>query len=181
MTLAAVGDLSAGSTALRLGVGALFGGVVGFERELDGHDAGLRTHLLLALGAALFGVLSVGAFGPFITSRNADVSFDPSRIASYVAAGVGFLGGGVILKHGDHVRGLTTAASLWTAAAIGLASGLGFWAAAAMATGIACVVLFSRFPVRWLARRLGPPVEAAERGGGNGSGQAESSRSKNER
>src|SRR5579884_2809490 len=94
--------LTPGTTALRLGAAALFGAVIGFEREVDGHDAGLRTHVLLALGSALFGALSVGAFGEFVAPRNAtDLSIDPTRIASYVAAGVGFLGGGVILKRSD--------------------------------------------------------------------------------
>ena len=148
-------NLTAGTTALRLGGAALFGAVIGFEREVDGHDAGLRTHVLLALGSALFGTLSVGAFGQFVLPRNStDLSIDPTRIASYVAAGVGFLGGGAILKRTDRVRGLTTAASLWVVAAVGLAAGLGFWAGAMIATGIAMLVLVAEFPLRRVTAKL---------------------------
>jgi putative Mg2+ transporter-C (MgtC) family protein len=182
-----VGHVGAGTTALRLGLGAVFGGVIGLERELEGHDAGVRTHLLLALGSALFGVLSVGAFGAFILDRNAtDISFDPSRVASYVAAGIGFLGGGVILKQGDHVKGLTTAASLWTAAAVGLACGLGLWAAAGVASGLASLVLCADVLARWLRAKVAPssrPPSAPQGGAGppGGNGQAARSRSKNDR
>lgn len=154
---AGVGHLSIGATALRLGVAALFGAVVGLERELDGHDAGTRTHALLALGAATFGVLSIGAFGAFLMPRNStDVSYDPSRISSYVAAGIGFLGGGAIMKREDGVKGLTTAASLWVVAAVGLASGLGFWAAAGLGSALAVGVLLADRPLRGLLRRRRP-------------------------
>lgn len=147
-------DLTLGTTALRLGAAALFGAVIGFEREVDGHDAGLRTHVLLSLGAALFGALSVGAFGEFVLPRNStDLSLDPSRIASYVAAGVGFLGGGAIIKQGDRVKGLTTAASLWVVAAVGLSSGLGFWSGSMIASGIAIIVLVADWPMRKLIAR----------------------------
>jgi putative Mg2+ transporter-C (MgtC) family protein len=148
-------QLTAATTALRLGAAALFGAVIGFEREVDGHDAGLRTHVLLALGAALFGALSVGAFGAFAAPRNStDVSIDPTRIASYVSAGVGFLGGGVIIKRGDRIRGLTTAASLWVVAAVGLSAGLGFWSGSLIASGIAIVVLVADWPLRRLTARV---------------------------
>ena len=141
--------LSVAETALRLGVASVFGAVIGLEREIDGHDAGVRTHMLLALGAAVFGALSVGAFDAFLGPRNStDVSFDPSRIASYVAAGIGFLGGGVIMKRDEGVKGLTTAASLWVVSAVGLAAGLGFWPAATVGSGIALVVLVAERPLR---------------------------------
>src|SRR5438128_565254 len=131
-------------TVARLGAAALFGAIVGFQREVDGHDAGVRTHLLLALGAAMFGLISIGGFDHFLTDRNAtNVTVDPTRIASYVAAGIGFLGGGAILKRDDGVRGLTTAASLWVVASIGLAAGLGFWAPAAVGTAVATVALLA--------------------------------------
>ena len=146
-----MGHLSFATTALRLGAGALFGAVIGAEREVDGHDAGLRTHLLLALGAAMFGALSVGAFGSFLTHRNdTNVTVDPTRIASYVAAGVGFLGGGAIIKRPEGIRGLTTAASLWVVAAVGLAAGLGFWPGAIIGSLIAVVALIADRPVRRL-------------------------------
>ena len=138
---------------MRLGAAALFGAVIGFEREVDGHDAGIRTHLLLSLGAALFGAVSVGAFHPFVSSTNiSHVNFDPSRIASYVVAGVGFLGAGAIIKRDDRARGLTTAASLWVVAAVGLAAGLGFWVGAALATVIATVALVAEQPMRVFTR-----------------------------
>ena len=147
--------LTAASTALRLGAAALFGAVIGFEREVDGHDAGLRTHVLLALGAALFGAMSVGAFGEFVLPRNAtDLSIDPTRIASYVAAGVGFLGGGAILKRTDRIKGLTTAASLWVVSAVGLAAGLGFWSGSLIASGIALAALVADWPLRKVMARV---------------------------
>lgn len=140
---------------LRLGAAVLFGLVVGFEREVDGHDAGARTHMLLSLGAALFGAMSVGAFTSFLGAEGG-VQFDPSRIASYVVAGVGFLCGGTILKTEQRVRGLTTAASLWAVAAVGLASGLGFWSAAVLGTILALLILLVERPLRSLARRITP-------------------------
>src|SRR6187200_1807672 len=131
-------DLSTLDVVVRVVVGALLGAVVGIERESAGQEAGFRTHLLLATGAALFGVASVGAFDSFVTERAAtNIQIDVTRIASYVAAGVGFIGGGVIVKHQGSVRGITTASSVWVAAAIGLSAGLGFWAGAVSATLIA--------------------------------------------
>ena len=147
--------LGAADCALRLGAAAAFGAVVGFEREVDGHDAGVRTHLLLAVGSAMFGLISVGGFDHFLTTRNAsNVTVDPTRVASYVAAGVGFLGGGAILKREDHIRGLTTAASLWVVASIGLAAGVGFWPAAFIATVFATLALLAERPLRRLAQRI---------------------------
>jgi putative Mg2+ transporter-C (MgtC) family protein len=148
-------SLSVVETMLRLGAAAAFGAVIGFEREVDGHDAGVRTHLLLALGSALFGAISVGAFASFITNRNAtNITVDPTRIASYVAAGVGFLGGGAILKRPDRVKGLTTASSLWVVSAVGLAAGLGFWSGAVVGTVITVVVLVAERPTRRLVSSL---------------------------
>ncbi|MCU0272998.1 MAG: MgtC/SapB family protein, partial [Acidimicrobiales bacterium] len=128
--------------ALRLTLGAVLGGVLGFERELDGKEAGTRTHLLLALGAAVFGVVSVGGFDDYTTTgTGSNVRVDVTRVASYVAAGVGFLGGGAILKGPDGISGLTTAASLWVAAAVGLAAGLGLWSAALAGCAVGLVAL----------------------------------------
>lgn len=134
--------------AARIGVAALLGGLIGLEREVEGHDAGFRTHLLLAVGAALFGAISVGAFDSFVTERaNTNVQVDVTRVASYVAAGVGFIGGGAILKSFGVIRGITTAASLWTAAAVGLAAGVGFWTGALAATIAALIALAVLRPV----------------------------------
>jgi putative Mg2+ transporter-C (MgtC) family protein len=141
---------------LRLVAAVGFGLVIGIEREIDGHDAGARTHALLALGAALFGAISVGAFGDYAAPQKAtNITIDVSRVASYVAAGIGFIGAGVISKREDGIHGLTTAASLWTAAAIGLAAGLGFWAGAVLATALVLLMLVADRPVAWLRDRLG--------------------------
>jgi putative Mg2+ transporter-C (MgtC) family protein len=142
----------------RLSAAAGLGAVVGFERESAGQDAGLRTHLLLSLGAALFGLVSVGGFDAFIADSDANARVDVSRVASYVVAGVGFIGGGVILKHAGAVRGITTATSLWTAAAIGLAAGVGFWIGALTATVLAVGALAALKPLSdWIGRRAHPP------------------------
>lgn len=141
----------------RLVLAALLGGILGVERELDGQDAGFRTHLLLALGAALFGVVSVAGFSDFITdSGETNVQVDVTRVASYVAAGIGFIGGGAILKRGGSITGITTAASLWSGAAVGLAAGLGFWVGAIATAVIAVAALRGLKPLsRWLERRSG--------------------------
>jgi putative Mg2+ transporter-C (MgtC) family protein len=151
-------SLTWGEVALRLGVAALLGALVGLEREASGQDAGFRTHLLLALGAALFGAMSVGAFDDLVGDADTNVRLDPSRIASYVAAGVGFLGGGAILKHAGAVRGITTAASIWAAAAIGLSAGLGFWPGAIIGTLVALVALAALKPLSdFVDRRANRP------------------------
>lgn len=131
---------------LRLAVAAALGGVIGLERGATGHEAGLRTHLLVAVGSGLFATASVGAFDGFVTSRSdTNVNVDVTRIAAYVAPGIGFIGAGVIVKNvrdgAPVVLGLTTAASLWGAAAIGVASGLGFWVGAVATAAIALVAL----------------------------------------
>ncbi|MDQ1423245.1 MAG: putative Mg2+ transporter-C (MgtC) family protein [Acidimicrobiaceae bacterium] len=140
----------------RLVAAALAGGVIGLEREVDGHEAGVRTHLLLAMGAGLFGLVSVAAFHGFVSGANTtNINFDPSRVASYVVAGVGFLGAGAILKQSDRIRGLTTAASLWVAASAGLAAGLGYWVGVVVVTVLALIALLLDRPLRKLTRRLG--------------------------
>lgn len=165
-------DLTTLDIVVRVVGGALLGAIVGIERESAGQDAGFRTHLLLAAGAALLGVASVGAFDSFVTERaDTNVQVDVTRIASYVAAGIGFIGGGVIVKHQGSVRGMTTAASVWMAAAIGLSAGLGFWAGAISATVVAIVALFALKPIsHWVKRRsehgrlvvsLSPPTTAS--------------------
>lgn len=141
----------------RLVLASVLGALVGLERESVGQDAGFRTHLMVALGAAMFAVVSVGAFDQFMTDDPTNVRIDVSRIASYVAAGVGFIGGGVILKHAGNVRGITTATSLWTAAAIGLAAGVGFWIGAVTATVISLIALAALKPLSdWIVRRSRP-------------------------
>ncbi|MFQ5639930.1 MAG: MgtC/SapB family protein [bacterium] len=129
---------------IRLLIASLFGGIVGLERDIHGRDAGLRTHLLVSLGAAVFMVLSeVIATLPAGSAQIAD----PSRIAAQIVTGIGFLGAGVIIKAGVNVRGLTTAASLWTVAAIGMAAGGGHYGISLVATLIALsgLVLLKHF------------------------------------
>lgn len=154
MTLLDAASLSDWEVIARLGAATGFGAVIGLEREIDGHDAGMRTHALLALGAGLFGVISIGGFADFIVERaSSNVQVDVTRIASYVAAGVGFLGGGAIIKQTHRVRGLTTAASLWACAAVGLAAGIGFYSAAIAATVATVVMLLLDAPMRRLRHR----------------------------
>jgi putative Mg2+ transporter-C (MgtC) family protein len=142
---------------LAVGLGA----ALGLEREIDNQPAGFRTHILVCLGAALFGLISVHAFAPFEATRNStDVQIDVTRVASQVVVGVGFLGGGAILKYGASIRGLTTAASMWVAAAVGLAVGLGYYWAAVAVTIAALVSLTGFRPLRaWVRRRYGRRVE----------------------
>ena len=108
----------------RLGVAALLGGMVGFERDIHGRSAGLRTHLLVSLGSALFMILSL--MMPQL-NQPGSIAADPGRIAAQIITGIGFLGAGVIVKQGVTVRGLTTAACLWVAAALGMASAAGLY------------------------------------------------------
>ena len=123
-------------------VAAGLGAAIGFERELSAQPAGLRTHTLVALGAALFTIAGSDIFGA-----------DPARVAAQVVTGIGFLGGGAILREGMSIRGLTTAASLWVAAAIGLGIGLHAYLAAVAATLLALVVLV---PIKWLEEEVLP-------------------------
>nr|WP_281179282.1 MgtC/SapB family protein [Vulcanibacillus modesticaldus] len=117
---------------LRLSLAAILGGIIGFEREQNNHPAGFRTHILVSIGSALIMLISIYGFTDFLLEEN--VRFDPSRIAAQVVTGIGFLGAGTILRHGFTVTGLTTAASLWVVAGIGLAIGAGFYSGALVAT-----------------------------------------------
>ncbi len=138
-------DLSYVDIALRLLVAALLCGAIGLERELRERAAGLRTHMLVGVGSALFTLVSAYAWGDF--TFEGSVTFDPTRIAAQIVAGIGFLGAGVIIRQGLSVRGVTTAAGLWVVAGIGMACGAGYFAAALIATAI---VLLGLGPVRWL-------------------------------
>jgi putative Mg2+ transporter-C (MgtC) family protein len=146
---ASVPDLSAGELALRLVAAAALGAAIGLERELREHEAGLRTHLLVSVGSALFTLASAYGFRSFLTSGDAVIRADPTRIAAQIVTGIGFIGAGAILRQGLTVRGLTTAATLWVVAAIGLACGAGYYYPAALTTAI---VLFALWPLRYLAR-----------------------------
>jgi putative Mg2+ transporter-C (MgtC) family protein len=133
---------------LRLVLAALFGGAIGIERELRERGAGLRTHMLVSVGSALFTLASAYGFRDFLVHGGSVVRADPTRIAAQIVTGIGFLGAGAIIRQGLSVRGLTTAATLWVVAAIGLATGAGYYSAAAITTGL---VLVSLWPLRILA------------------------------
>lgn len=122
---------------LRLFVAALLGGVVGIERENKKRAAGLRTHVLVSLGSSLVMVLSEYLFHEYQGLTN----LDPARLGAQVISGIGFLGAGTIIKQGVSVKGLTTAASLWAVACIGLAAGTGFYTAAVIAAAIVFITL----------------------------------------
>lgn len=125
---------------LRLLLAAALGAAIGYQRERAGKPAGLRTHVLICLGAALFTIASIYGFGP---------ASDPSRVAAGVLVGVGFLGAGVIMRTGEGiVAGLTTAATMWAVAGIGLASGAGLYVASAVATALMLIVLYLPHPIR---------------------------------
>jgi len=132
---------------LRLGLAAVLGGAIGLEREYHHKPAGLRTNILIALGSALFSILSV---------ELGDGAGSPDRIAAQVVTGIGFLGAGAILRSGENIHGLTTAATIWVNAAIGMAAGIGSYAVAAGAAALTLIVL-----------AILPPIERRfeERGG----------------
>lgn len=121
--------LTNGELFLRLLMAIVLGGLVGLERERHNRPAGLRTHILVCLGSTLVMIVSVGGFG-----SSSPMGGDPSRIASQVVSGIGFLGAGTILRQGGSVRGLTTAASIWVVAAIGLSVGIGLFVPATLTT-----------------------------------------------
>lgn len=126
---------------LRVLISTLLGFAVGFERELTSKFAGLRTHILVCVGSCVFTILSIFAF-PTISADGNPVAFgDPARIAAQVLTGIGFIGGGTVLRHGSSVIGLTTAATLWTTASIGMAVGCGHIILAGIATLITLFVL----------------------------------------
>jgi putative Mg2+ transporter-C (MgtC) family protein len=129
---------------LRLGLAAVLGAAIGAEREFRERQAGLRTHLVVSVGSALFTIVSAYGFAEF-----RDV--DPTRIAAQIVTGIGFLGAGAIIRQGLSVRGLTTAATLWLVAAVGMAAGAGYWQAAVIATVGA---LLSLGPLRVVAYKI---------------------------
>jgi len=137
----------------RLALAAVLGMAVGFEREHSGHIAGVRTHVLVAVGSALFTELSFVAFG-------GELDADASRVAAQIVSGIGFLGAGAILRYGRVVRGLTTAASIWAVAALGMASGTGEYA---LAIGGTAIILTALAPLRLVVTRIfggqGTPME----------------------
>jgi putative Mg2+ transporter-C (MgtC) family protein len=177
-------SLSWEEALLRLALAAVFGAAIGMERELREREAGLRTHMLVSVGSALFTLISAYGFRDFLVHGGAVIRADPTRIAAQIVTGIGFLGAGAIIRQGLSVRGLTTAATLWVVAAIGMASAAGDYAAASMAT---VITLLALWPLRLFAHRIfvrfrpererllvrlgardpaGPVLDAVERAGG---------------
>jgi putative Mg2+ transporter-C (MgtC) family protein len=135
----------------RLVTAALLGAALGFERELRHKDAGLRTNILITVGAALFTLMSIEISGP---------TGDPGRIAAQIVTGIGFLGAGAIMRTDTGIQGLTTAATVWVNAAVGVAAGGGKYHLAFIATGITLAALLVLQPIeRTIARLFPPPKE----------------------
>lgn len=126
---------------IRLFLALLLGALIGLERERGDKPAGLRTHILVSIGSALFTILSFYAFP----------GSDPSRIAAYIVAGVGFIGAGTIIQTRDRVTGITTAATLWVTSSIGMAVGIGFYTAAIIVAAISYITL----KFAWIEKKLG--------------------------
>lgn len=138
---------------LRLVLALILGGLIGFEREQNNHAAGLRTNILVCLGACLLMLLSMYGFSAFVDEPN--VRVDPARLAAAVITGIGFLGAGTILFTGRSITGLTTAASLWVVSAIGLAVGAGFYFAAGTVTVLVLITLwaFNKLEKRYISTK----------------------------
>jgi putative Mg2+ transporter-C (MgtC) family protein len=151
MLLLEIPSLTWSEELWRVVVAAGLGGAVGLERELREREAGFRTHLLVSVGSCLFTLVSAYGFNEFLVGGGNVVRTDPTRIAAQIVTGVGFLGAGAIIRQGFSVRGLTTAATLWVVAAIGMASGAGYFSAALITTAL---VIFSLWPLRIFAFRL---------------------------
>ncbi len=139
--------------ALRMITAIVLGGLIGIEREWNNHPAGFRTHILVCLGSATIMILSIYGFSVFVDELN--VRIDPARLAAQVVSGIGFLGAGAILRNGSMVTGLTTAASIWVVASIGLCVGAGFYKGAISAAVLVLISLhlFNRLEKRWMKNR----------------------------
>jgi putative Mg2+ transporter-C (MgtC) family protein len=159
LSASAVPTLGDWEILLRLSVAAGLGAAIGIERELRDREAGVRTHLLVALGAALFTIVSAYGFSDFLTD-GALVQTDPTRIAAQIVTGVGFLGAGAIIREGISVRGLTTAGSLWVVAGVGMAAGAGYYWAAIVGTAL---IFFALGPLRWIAYQTIERIRPEER------------------
>ena len=124
--------------ALRLLLAAALGSAIGYQRERAGKPAGLRTYALIAIGAALFTIVSIYGFS----------AGDPSRVAAGVVVGIGFLGAGAIIRREERTAGLTTAATIWAVAGIGLAAGVGLYLVAVIVTAVVLIILFLPHPIK---------------------------------
>lgn len=137
-------ELSLSESILRLLLAFLLGSVVGMEREYTQQSAGLRTHILVCMGATIFTIVSASAVTADALHTGGTVRYvgDPTRIAAQIVSGIGFIGGGAVLRHGASIRGLTTAASLWMMASIGMLIGIGYYQLSIVATLFSFLVLF---------------------------------------
>lgn len=133
-------SLDGWEVAARLGAAVLAGGILGWERELADKPAGLRTHMMVALGAAL-PIIAAVHFLALVSAENPLLQIDPLRVVQGIMGGIGFLGAGAIIQSRHAVRGLTTAATIWVSAAVGIACGFGFYLQVATVVGLAMVVL----------------------------------------
>lgn len=145
-----------GTVVARILIAAALGGAIGLERELRDQPAGFRTHILVALGACLFALVGAVGFSSFEKPAEGALRVDVTRVASQIVVGIGFLGGGTILRQRGSVRGLTTAASLWVTAAVGLAVAVGFYLGAIVT---AAVAVFSLAFLKPLEKRIARTVE----------------------
>lgn len=148
---------------IRLLLAAALGGLLGLERERRDQPAGLRTHMLVAVGSCLFALVSAFGFTDFTGEGTPALRADVTRISSQIVVGIGFLGGGTILRYRGTVKGLTTAAGLWLTAAVGLAVAMGFWAGASVAVALGMISLLLK-PLEHRIRpgRRGAAAEPAE-------------------
>lgn len=167
------GDLGLLDILCRLLIAITLGGLVGIERQLNGHWAGLRTLMAVSMGAAIFTLVGTLAAEQAANQQAADDTVrnivDATRVVQGIAAGVGFLGAGAILKLSDQleIKGLTTASAIWLSAALGTAAGLALWELALAATVVSLVILALLRPLeKWLARYTDTSVE--KEGGGTG-------------
>ena len=140
--------------AARLGAAVLAGGVLGWEREVQDKPAGLRTHMMVSLGSAL-PIVAALQFLALVSADSSLLQSDPFRIVQGIMGGIGFLGAGAIIQSRRWVHGLTTAATIWVSAAIGVVCGFGYYKLAGIATGMALVVLllFGYLESRFMAQR----------------------------
>jgi putative Mg2+ transporter-C (MgtC) family protein len=147
--------IDAADAFLRIGAAALCGALIGLERESRNQLAGMRTHALVAAGAAIFTLSGAHGFPELARGPNVD----PMRVAAQIASGIGFIGAGAIIRDRGSVRGITTAAALWTSAAVGLATGAGLWWVAAAGAAVILLVLLGLRP---LGQRLAAPMQTLD-------------------
>jgi len=140
-------DLTLIDVVSRLGLALAFGAIIGWERERKHRSAGLRTNMLVALGSAGFTVVAFAMIHQYLLTPDTPLPIDPSKIIAGIVGGIGFLGAGAILHGPERVRGMTTAASIWVVATVGVASGAGYFMIASVCVGFA---VFTLIAVRWV-------------------------------